>query len=345
MDVLSCELECFSSTPHLSQIYTGFGILNNRQAIKATLKKRKDYNPTGMQFLSVTLNKQIKLFYDLEDHDIINQKHIAECDFYFKRSYNVSSHRQISAKIFPYGFNYPVTGSKNFAFRQAMWEAVNISDFYDLYKLIKVRFMQRNTNKISKFEDYPKFDENPKILFLARLWDPDKQNQEELKEERLAINHTRAECVRKLRAKFGKNFIGGFSPEPFALKNYRDCVVDSKLTEKANYLQTIKDTSICVATMGLRKSNGFKIAEYVAGSKAIVSEKLHYQPTGNFENGKNYLEFTSADGCVERVGELFYDAEKRRAMKRANYNYYQEYLRPDILVWNTLQIARCSIQL
>lgn len=89
--------------------------------------------------------------------------------------------------------------------------------------------------------------------------------------------------------------------------------------------------------MGLRKSTGWKLAEYVANAKAVVSEKLYYQPTGDFENGKNYLEFNSAAECVNKVAELFNDSEKRYQMKRANYRYYQEYLRPDILVWNTIQ--------
>jgi hypothetical protein len=57
--------------------------------------------------------------------------------------------------------------------------------------------------------------------------------------------------------------------------------------------------------MGLYESNGWKLGEYVAGSKAIVSEHLHYDAPGNFSPEQNYLEFNSADemcGTNNKIG-------------------------------------------
>ncbi|MDR3562497.1 MAG: hypothetical protein P4N59_13835, partial [Negativicutes bacterium] len=53
----------------------------------------------------------------------------------------------------------------------------------------------------------------------------------------------------------------------------------------------------------------------------------------------NYLEFSTADECVEKVTLLMENKEKRNAMMQDNFIYYNNYLRPDMLVWNTLMAA------
>jgi len=41
-------------------------------------------------------------------------------------------------------------------------------------------------------------------------------------------------------------------------------------------------------------------AEYIAFSKAIVTEKWNMRLQGIWEKGKNYLEFRSPEECVEK---------------------------------------------
>ena len=76
----------------------------------------------------------------------------------------------------------------------------------------------------------------------------------------------------------------------------------------------------------------------MAFSKAIVSEKLYFEVPG-LEAGKHYLEFTTADECVEAVSTLMDDKELRTQMMFRNHEFYQASLRPDMLVWNALSIA------
>lgn len=338
MKTLFCELQCFSSTEHLSQLYTGFGILNKRGLIKTSIKKDKSYQPHGIQGLMVLLNNEIKIFYDLFDGANLYEEFLEKCNYYFKRSFDSDIHE--GKKILPYGLNYPVTDKSDFSLRRFFWDIKHFSTLKNTLLILHNQVLLRNKNKVDKFEHYPHFETNPQILFLVRLWNPDKIiNNEEKKKERLYINSMRTECIRKLKKEFPKNFIGGVYPNDVALNNHKDLLIDKSVYEKANYLYLMRNSDICLATMGLRKSNGWKLAEYIAGSKAIVSEKLYYQPTGNFKKGTNYIEFNNADECVEKVAELFYDPQKRYKMALANYRYYHEYLRPDILIWNTLQTA------
>ena len=89
--------------------------------------------------------------------------------------------------------------------------------------------------------------------------------------------------------------------------------------------------------MGLFESIGWKTGEYVAAAKAIVNERFHYTVTGDYREGEHYLPFETAEDCLAAVEQLVRDPEKLYAMKRVNEVYYRNYLRPDVLVKNSLE--------
>lgn len=60
-------------------------------------------------------------------------------------------------------------------------------------------------------------------------------------------------------------------------------------------------SDICIGSMGLDESIGWKTAEYVAAGKAIIHEKMSYQIPYGFNKDTNYLEFSSADECIEKL--------------------------------------------
>ena len=91
-----------------------------------------------------------------------------------------------------------------------------------------------------------------------------------------------------------------------------------------------------MTTVGLNGSNGWKLGEYVAFSKAIVTEPLRFRVIGDFEKEKNYLEFVNPEELIESVTRLYEDRNLRMAIMMNNYRYYQSYVRPDALVLNSL---------
>jgi hypothetical protein len=143
-----------------------------------------------------------------------------------------------------------------------------------------------------------------------------------------------------LQKEFGGRFFGGLAREEYAVEHYKDCLLpDNNISGKRKYLEILKKFPICVTTAGLNDSNGWKLGEYVAFSKAIVTEPLFFQVPGDFAKEKNYLEFTSPDELIEASTRLFEDKTLRFEMMTNNYKYYQSYLRPDSLVLNTLATA------
>jgi hypothetical protein len=116
-------------------------------------------------------------------------------------------------------------------------------------------------------------------------------------------------------------------------------IADPMLAAKRRYMKLLQSHPICVATAGLHGSIGGKFAEYVCLSKAILSEKLHYTVPGDLREGRNYLEFATADECIEQARRLFSDRALRNRLMSNNTRYYNAWLRPDMLILNTLLAA------
>lgn len=175
---------------------------------------------------------------------------------------------------------------------------------------------------------------------MARAWSPDLIEAKVQKEAVEALNEIRAESIGVLRKEFGERFFGGLAHDDYAVRHFKDCLLpDGNLSNKRKYLEILKNFPICVTTTGLNRSNGWKLGEYVALSKVIITEPLHFQVTGNFANEINYLEFTSPDELVNAAVRLFENKNLRFEMMMNNYRYYQSYLKPDSLILNSLSIV------
>jgi hypothetical protein len=345
---LKCELIVNSDVEHLRQIYTGFnllhaqGFLQLKQTIpNEFLQDKTDGDRwTNYKFFNtkVILNEKTTVIYDTHDWNWIDEEILSEADFYFKRSYdeNFVSQLEEGNKVFPLGLNYQVTSREKDFFQ------VQRAAFYSGKDRIKafikgLHLGKGETEQLVNMESYPQFDLPPKVLFMARAWDTNLIENKTGKEAVEQINETRAECIRRLRKEFGMNFFGGLAHEDYAVKNFKDCLLpDGNLSNKRKYLEILKDFPICIATTGLNGSNGWKLGEYVAFSKAIVTEPLQFKVTGDFKKEANYLEFAAPEEVVKSVARLFEDEKLRLAMMMNNFKYYQSYVKPDALVLNSL---------
>lgn len=347
---IDIDLFCQSTAEHLTQIFTGFYLLKRQNLINLRINKDKNFQAGIMAkpVLRAIINHKYRLVFDTFDGDELFQEDLEWSDFYFKRSFNKIelTEKGLNNKIFPLGFNYSVYADKdNLAIQKLIWNIKcglsknNLLPFIRSNLLLSQLFRTSNgkfTSRVSCFENYPEVTDNPMILFITRLWETSGRKDEK---DRIEINKMRGECIRLLKNHFGSMFIGGLYPTPEALSSFPDIVLNKRDIQKKSYLQALNKAQICIATRGLLGSNGWKIAEYIAGAKAIVSEPLIYNVPGEFFPGKNYLEFNSPQECVEKVQLLFGNIELRYSLMKNNYDYYHAYLKPDILVWNSLQLA------
>ncbi|PQZ55510.1 hypothetical protein CQZ94_15085 [Bacillus sp. MYb209] len=355
MSRVSCCLRLGEVPLHLYNINAGFVLLAQQGVIDLRIEKlsknHQDQLPYNM--MEVIINGKTRVLYDVNDgYDNLlkqNQDYVEfmnvlleKYDFYFKRSFNsfYNSKLRHKEKIYPLGLNYMVTIPGNIAHSPMPQDPLR-EKIKKIIRKVPLSQYYNGLYRINSFEDIPHKEIDSKILFMARLWDVNGDYEGQIssnkKEERAYINDFRATCIRLCRKEFGDKFYGGVAPSEFAYKNYADIVIeDGKATERNNYLRKVKESAICIATMGLHQSIGWKFAEYVAASKAIVTEELHYEVPGDFRDGQNYLVFKTPEECINQIYTLSNNENYRYQMMINNYRYYHEYVRPDRLVLNSI---------
>ncbi len=338
----NCELNYFESM-HLSQIYSGFELLKEAGIVKISFKSY--LGDASKPILKVNVNNKYNIIYDTLDglnwidgtiEENLNYfRNNIKADYYFKRSFNkqVADYAPKNCSVHPLGFNYVISPKqlhkRNILekFKNTLKNNFLISKYFEISK----------TNIYSgNFEFYPIPNKINKILLLTRLWNPSDVNSERLKSERESINNYRVSCIKRCQKEFKQYFVGGLHKDSFSILHCKDLVMPSSLTRRDVYLNAVKESNICIANTGLHYSIGFKMAEYVAASRAIVSEPLHFEIPGKFEDNGNYLSFNNVDELLEKINLLITDKSALCEMMNNNFQYYNNFLRPDILVLNTL---------
>jgi hypothetical protein len=348
---MHCEIFCHSASHHLQQLFTGLFILKQKGFLDYSqtllspeeIEGRFGIGKLKRETAILVLNGTLRLFYDIHDGPEINADAVEHAECYFKRSLDPQAlgHCPDPGKVHPYGLYYNVYPQgidlegavRYFWYGKGMEKVRRISLSMRLHPLI---------SRVSLLEALPDPHLEPKVLFMTGAWDPDTGvvNTPESREFRSWINRTRAECISMLRREFGERFYGGFIPSAYARREYPELLVPiPSSSSKANYLRLVKQHAVCMATAGLHGSIGGKFAEYIAMSRAIVSQTVRHLLPGGCERGKNYLEFDDPRDCVPLASELVLNKTLRGEMMADNYRYYQAYLRPDSLVLNTLLTA------
>lgn len=332
--LFKCDIY-YSSSRHLNQIYDGFERLRKMGIVDISLKNidGNEIHP----FLKVIVNNKYTVIYDTNDgmnwinapleENLKYFKKNIKADFYFKRSYNKTllDYAPNHCKVYPLGLYVNVT--PDLKYKKNLKRTVK-----DIIK----KYSKKRSVGSDDLEFYPIPWKEDKILFLTRLWDPDEVSLEHLKEERALLNTNRINAIKACQKEFGKSFIGGLQHNNFSLKNAKDLIMPSSLTNKNTFISTIKHSNICISTSGLHDSIGAKFGEYVSASRAIISEPLKYEPPGDFEETKNYLVFNNKDEILAKIHYLLKERDAMADMMNHNFNYYNNYLRSDKLVLNTL---------
>jgi len=114
--------------------------------------------------------------------------------------------------------------------------------------------------------------------------------------------------------------------------------MESKLFEKKTlsileYTEGFKKSSVVFNTPSVLECHGWKLGEYCAMSKAIISTPISRVMPGNFKPNEHYL---LTDGTIEDIKikvKLLIDDEVLRQKLKSNINqYFCDYLSPKIVI-------------
>lgn len=348
--------------PHLNQVFTGFKALQDLGLIQLKLIQTRESvfaDPT-LPITRACIDGKINVIYDTldgyrfdhgcspQDNVKLLDKVLDTCDFYFKRSFSKTLNNSLkNSNIYKLGLNIKLHNelySELLHTKALSKQFVKLAIGHNrtLASLLNQEYYKdhlfRNLYSLPLLKDdyfYPN-----SILFLTRSRDPHSQAlPQDLIDERYAMNEFRAACIRACRKEFGSFFVGGFADSSFNRSTYPDLIVPKSLTHQSSYFKLMRESSICVATNGLHDSIGWKVAEYVSHSKAIISEPLKYDLPGGFSEPTNYLTFDSVDSLLNRLTGLRDNQADIVTMMKNNYTYYQNWVRPDSMILNSLMKA------
>jgi len=343
-----CELE-YHKSRHLNQVYSGFEKLHRRNVINLKVKKVDMVEGEDM-IARVLINNQHRVIYDtldglnwikVEDENLnLNQfsKLTEDVDYYFKRSYKSSLQKHVhpGCSYLPLGLNYNVIPDRKLVRNSISYTLGRLADPKQVYRDIINYKVEHIT--ASDYEYKPLLNQHDKILFFTRLWEFEKYDDSPIFQAQIEeINHSRITSIRACKEAFGDRFIGGVYDDPTSHKYAPDLIVPSEYTNKLNFLDEVKKSNICISTTGLHQSIGWKMGEYVAASRAIISEPLHFELPGDFKDGENFLSFNDNDELVSQIDNLLSDRSKIKNMMDSNHNYYRQYVKPDSMILKSLQ--------
>jgi hypothetical protein len=356
-----CTVYARSVSNHVLQIYTGLyllhaaGLIELRQRFGArALGARLGGAPLEARFGDAELNGLFVyvegaglVFFDVRDGGNSYGELAERVALYAKRSYRRGAYPR-PEKFVPMGLNYAVHPDRTIwlelarSFRQlersgpaAKRLALSLARLHpSIGRLLDAPTVSTLSCPVDR-------ELKARAIFLARTWDPAEIVTSPADAEAVRnLNESRAACIRALRKRFGARFFGGFARSAHALQHYPDCVVAPEVsTRRHDYVKRLKSHPVCVATTGLFESIGWKFGEYVAFSRAIVTEPMRFELPGPMAAGENYLEFRTAEECGDRIAALFEDRALALRMMENNRRYYVEYGSPDAVVGRVLHAA------
>jgi hypothetical protein len=342
---------------HLQQIYTGFRMLSDNRLLNVKsvfhhplqASISNDENQKFLLYVEVILNSGARrlMVFDTHDSYRIDPKILSHSDIYFKRSYYrkyiMEELPKKSEKIYPLGLNYPVYpyGRDWSSFVRIARDVRSTRGFRQLLSYIvrgRVGFLEES---VHFHQRYPLKTSEMCALFFSLAYDPSLPGLPEKEaEDRYSRNEFREKCIRRLKSELGSRFYGGFVHTPFTRRNMADLLIpDPAFQRKDNFIRLLGNYPVCITTTGLLGSTGWKFAEYLAHSRAIVSEPIVFNVPGPLGTPDNFLSFSSPDECVACVDLLFSDPEAMHQMMVNNFLYFTQYVRPDMSLLNALITA------
>lgn len=207
------------------------------------------------------------------------------------------------------------------------------------YKIPLKRYVLDYLYTIVRRRPYKEYDceceeDNDYMFTLSTLW-----YSEEAFRTTNVYRGAFARACKKIFPKFegGFYYIDGETPlkecprYPEYLEMYGDMIIHERITMKA-YMQKTKRSAFVFNTPSVVGCHGWKLAEFLAMGKAMISTPhLNLMP-GFFQKDKHYVEALNADEITNAVAYLRETPEIINQLKVNAKEYYNEYLAPKAVV-------------
>lgn len=272
-------------------------------------------------------NYSRKIIIDSIDSSQINVMAFEWCDVYGKVNYNSDSfpaHNQ--EKIVAIG---PSFGIKiwnlfetlyhltfNFIrFKNAIGNkrgfAANYWRQYKRLRLKNYNLSQSSTNQ---------------VFFLNSIWKKESET-----------NNNRALFIETCKSNENINFEGGFVSRSNGDNLGFDHLVYSEIIPLQTYIEKVKNSAFVFNTPAVLSCHGWKLAEFLALGKAIISTSHHNQLPADLLHEKHLLYAENQEEINLAIEKLTTDISLKKNLELASRNYFETYLAPQKVIKRLLE--------
>ena len=327
-------LTASTSVQEFSKVFEGLSALGRQGRVRLRIASSHERSTPRVLLLDVRNRDgaERSIAIDIaDDVQILDPASLERVHAYFKRSLCAETRlsREQAPKVRPFGMNNPAIRPRTAlsVLRARLGTGRNLRELgVDARQLFALPAPQ-------SFERSPDEPAEPLVLFQTRLWEPRPTDP-----GAEAINAERVALVRTLRAAFGDRFLGGVIPTPFARAHFPDVITSLPFAMRA-YPRLLRRPLVAVYSRGLLDSLAFKMSEYLAASRCIVAQPPKTTLPASLIAGRNFLPFETPDDCVARCEELLSRPDAAAAMRRSNWDYYQNSVEPSAHLGSILEQA------
>ena len=323
------------SSFYIQGLYDVFGKKNVTFSQKYFKQLERQSDPYSfdhyMAFVVVTKNELKKYVIDFADRPTVKERAYKWCHIYGK--INFSDHltdKSFHEKIVPIppGFGINIWGKFEMTFNC-------ISNFFKckFKPLVPLKahlldyYLQNKRPVLEEYtSDIPHKESTPYVFMIGTLWTH--QN---------CINGTNlhrkifAETCKSMNINFEGGFLSNINHPQY--KDFKNLIFTERYSTKA-YVGKTKKSSFVFNTPAVHDCHGWKLGEYLAMGKAIISTPLSNKLPQVMVHGENIHFISNKNELEAGISLLLSDDSYRKKLETGAKNYYLKYACPQKVIEN-----------
>lgn len=335
------------SSFYINGLYNEFGKKNVSFSSKffKDLKRKQESHSYDhyMAFVVIIANSITKIIIDFRDKPSIKESAYEWSDKYAKINFNIYlTNKKFHAKIIsiPPGFGIKIWNiweTAYYCFRNYIRCKFSpllalksyIGDYYAQYKRLNLD-EYINTNS----ENNNLTPTKPYVFMIGSLW-PHKNCIDGTN----LMRKTFIEICKTLKC----NFEGGFSASVRhpQYEEFKNLIFEKRYSIKS-YTEKTKLSAIVFNTPAVHNCHGWKLGEYLAMSKAIISTPLSNELPVELEHGKNIHIISNINELKFAINLLMEDNDYRKLLENGANSYYLKYANPQSVIKLILNNQNCN---
>ena len=306
----------------------GFYEIFGKRNVHFSLKGFPDFPERTFAAIVIENGKEYRIIIDAFDSSRIYREQLKWCNTYGKVNYNDKDiDRNGKEKIVIIG---PSFGIKIWSLPKTIKTAI-INFIWSKNKIyFKRNFLAnywRQYNRRPLSEYYKVKSKSNYIFFLSSIWEREKET-----------NENRSNFIRAAKTIENINFEGGFAPRPDG-KNFNYESLIYRRIKLQEYLMKIKMSVLVFNTPAVQNCHGWKLAEYLALGKAIISTEIINELPAELKHQLNIHYVSNKKSEIKKdLLLIISDEDYRISLEENARKYFEENLSPKRVIEKLIKI-------